>query len=258
MNFKFKGVVSVLGLGVLLAACGVEVNPEAKSGYYWAGPETQAMQDDDFVNPGMLWVETGLEEWNKKEGDAGKSCASCHGKPESMKGVAAEYPKYNAELKKPLNMELQINKCRVDNMQVKGYKYESAQLLGMTAMINAQSRGIPQQVKVDGVMKPFFDSGKAYFEKRQGMMGMACKNCHEDYFGFNARANVLTQAQINGFPTYRLKWQKPGSTHRRFRGCNKTVRAKNLGYGDDQYVNLEVYLKWRGRGLPIEAPAVRN
>ena len=258
MNSKIKGVVSVLGLGVLLSACGVEVNPDAKSGYYWAIPETQEMQNDDFNNPAMLWVDIGQDEWSKKDGEAGKSCASCHGKVESLKGVATEYPKFNAALKKPINMEQRINKCRTDNMKAKEFKWESDPLLGLTALVNMQSRGMPQQVKVDGVMEPFFKSGEKYFNTRKGMMGMACKNCHEDYPGFNARANTLTQGQINGFPTYRLKWQKVGSTHRRFRGCNSNVRAKKFGYGDDQYVNLEVYLKWRGRGLPIEAPSVRN
>ena len=258
MKFNLKGVAGVLGLSVLLAACGIDTNPDAKSGYYWAIPETQAMQDDDFDNPAMLWVSIGEEEWEKVDGEAGKSCAACHGDVSSMKGVAVEYPKYNAELKKPLNMELQINKCRVDNMKAKPYKYESDQLLGLTALVNMQSRGMPQQVKVDGNMEPFFEAGKEFYNARQGQMQLACKNCHDDYFGFNARANTLTQGQINGFPTYRLKWQKPGSTHRRFRGCQSNVRANRLDYGADEYVNLEVYIKWKGRGLPIETPSVRN
>ena len=76
--------------------------------------------------------------------------------------------------------------------------------------------------------------------------------------GGQLRANVLSQGQSNGFPTYRLKWQKVGSIHRRFRGCNKMVRAKPYAYGADEYVNLELYLAWRGRGLPVETPAVRN
>ena len=72
------------------------------------------------------------------------------------------------------------------------------------------------------------------------------------------RANLLSQGQSNGFPTYRLKWQKIGSLHRRFRGCNKQVRATPYKAGSDEYVNLELYLANRGRGLPVETPAVRN
>ena len=80
----------------------------------------------------------------------------------------------------------------------------------------------------------------------------------EDYAGGIIRANTLTQGQSNGFPTYRLKWNKVGSLHRRFRGCNKQVRATPYGYGSDEYVNLEVFLNARGNGLPVETPAVRN
>ena len=35
------------------------------SGYNFAEPSTQNMQDDDFINPGILWVEQGISLWNK-------------------------------------------------------------------------------------------------------------------------------------------------------------------------------------------------
>ena len=70
--------------------------------------------------------------------------------------------------------------------------------------------------------------------------------------------NTLSQGQSNGFPVFRLKWQKPGSIHRRFKGCNKQVRAKPFKIGSDVYNNLELYLAWRGNGLTVETPAVRN
>ncbi len=48
------------------------------SGLYFRSKETQAMQADDFNNPGFLAVEQGEELWSKLDGAAGKSCASCH------------------------------------------------------------------------------------------------------------------------------------------------------------------------------------
>jgi sulfur-oxidizing protein SoxA len=46
----------------------------------------------------MLAVEDGEVLWNKVEGTAGKSCASCHGDAaESMKGVGASFPKWDAD-----------------------------------------------------------------------------------------------------------------------------------------------------------------
>jgi sulfur-oxidizing protein SoxA len=72
---------------------------------------------DSFENPGMLGVEDGEVMWNKVEGTEGKSCASCHGDAaESMKGVGASFPKWDADSAKPINIELQINKCREEQM----------------------------------------------------------------------------------------------------------------------------------------------
>lgn len=231
---------------------------DRRSGYTYAAPETRAMQDDNFQNPGMLWAEIGEELWNKTDGEAGKSCASCHKGPESMKGVAVSYPKYVAEKKNLENLEQRINRCRTDNMKAKEWKYESKELLGMTVFVRHQSLGMPISVKVDGEAAPYFEKGKAFYNERRGQLDMACKHCHEDFPGAHLRANVLSEGQGNGFPVYRLKWNGVGSLHRRFRGCNKQVRSSAYGYGSDEYLALELYVMWRGRGLPVETPAVRN
>ncbi len=253
---RIAGLIAGMVFGWTTAAIATE---DIRSGYYWASVETQAMQDDDFANPGMIWVEQGEDLWNKAEGSAGKSCADCHGNAEdSMKGVGASYPKFRKELGKLQNLEQRINECRVKNMGAKKWKWESEELLSMTTFVRYQSRGMPVAVTIDGPAKPFFEKGKAFYYQRRGQLDMACKNCHVDNAGGMLRAQLLSQGQSNGFPTYRLKWQKVGSLQRRFRGCNKQVRAQPYPYGSDEYVNLELFLAWRGRGLPIETPAVRN
>ena len=79
--------------------------------------ETRALEADSFQNPGMLYVERGEEIWNTPAGSAGKSCATCHGDAaESMRGVAAHYPKWDAATGRPVNIELQIDQCRVQKM----------------------------------------------------------------------------------------------------------------------------------------------
>jgi len=232
---------------------------DRRSGYTYAAAETRAMQDDDFANPAFIWVDQGETLWSEVEGEAGKSCQSCHGDAaKSMKSVGGAYPKYDFKTKKLMNVEQRINRCREENMKAKAWKYESSQLLGMTTFVRYQGRGTPMNVAVDGHAAPFFEKGKKFYNQRRGQLDMSCKNCHEDNAGKMARANLLSQGQGNGFPTYRLKWQKAGSLHRRFRGCNKNVRAKPYKSGSDEYNNLELYVAWRGRGLPIEAPAVRN
>jgi len=233
------------------------------SGYYYAKPETKTMQLDDFDNPGMLYVEEGAELWKSKPvtqaGKENKSCASCHNNPQvSMKQAGARYPVYNPDLKRMINLEQRINLCRTRFQKAPAYKYESRELLSLTAFVRNQSLGVPVRVKIDGPAKPFFEKGKAYYYKRRGQLDMGCNHCHENNYGKYIRSNLLSQGQANGFPTYRLKWQGLGSLHRRFKGCNQQVRAKPFALGADEYVNLELYLNWRGSGLEVETPAVRN
>ncbi len=229
------------------------------SGYTYATQETRAIQDDDFENPGQIWVDQGEGLWSSVEGEAGKSCQSCHGDAsDSMKGASTRYPMFNKGMGKMINIEQQINFCRTNQMKAKAWKWESGELLGMTAFVGQQSRGMAMNVKIDGPAAPFYEKGKAFYYQRRGQLDMACKHCHEDNPGKYARANLLSQGQSNGFPTYRLKWQKIGSLHRRFRGCNKNIRAQPYKAGSDEYVNLELYLNSRGAGLPVETPSVRN
>ena len=233
--------------------------PEIVSGYYFANAETRALQDDDFDNPGFLWVEAGEQLWKKKDGSAGKACASCHKRAkDSMKGVAATYPKFYKPKGKLINLVQRINECRTQNLKAKPWKYESNEMLSMSAYVAHQSRGVPLKVAVDGPEKPFFEKGKAYYYKRRGQFNIACNQCHEGHYGNKLRADLLSQGHANGFPTYRLKWQKLGSLHRRLQICSSLTRARVLPKGSDTYVNLELYLKWRGNGLPIEVPAVRR
>jgi len=229
------------------------------SGFYYAKPQTKKMQLDDFENPGLLYVEEGADIWDIPAGEAKKSCASCHGTADvSMKEAGARYPVYSPQLKKLINLEQRINLCRTAFQKAPAFKYESRELLSLTAFVRHQSKGVPVRVNIKGAAKPFFEKGKAFYYQRRGQLDMACNHCHENNYGKYIRSNLLSQGQANGFPTYRLKWQGLGSLHRRFRGCNKQVRAKPFAFGADEYVNLELYLNWRGAGLEVETPAVRN
>lgn len=231
---------------------------DARSGLTYATKETRTLQADDFENPAFLWIENAQELWTDVDGDAGKSCQSCHDDVEGMKGVGAEYPQFDPKLDKLINLEKRINLCRTVGMQANPWKWESDELLGMTALVKMQSRGMPVNVSIDGPAKKYFEKGMKYYNTRVGQMDLACKHCHVDENGNYMRAELLSQGQANGFPTYRLKWQKLGSLHRRFRGCNGNIRATKLKNGSPEYMALELYVTWRGNGLPIETPSVRK
>lgn len=258
-------VVFVLGLtyvgrGSVLAE---EPTPyiveDRRSGYTYLSEDNQRLQDDEFANPGLLWVEHGRKLWGQTDGAEHKSCTSCHGDAAtSMRGVRARYPRCDARRGKLINLEQQINRCRAEHQQAAPYPYESEALLALSTFVSFQSRGLPIDVHIDGPARAFFEAGQAFFMRRRGQLDLACTHCHDQQAGQRLRGDVISQGQINGFPLYRHTWQTLGSTHRMFAWCNAAVRAESLPYGADDYVNLELYLAWRARGLPVETPAVRR
>ena len=248
---------AIIGLaGTALAQTPDQVDGR-RSGYSYLGNQTRALQDDPFANPGMLWVERGQALWSMQEGDAGKSCADCHADA-SMKGVRARYPVFDPALGKPIVLEQRINQCRNLRMKAPPWTWESEELLAITAFVGLQSRGMPVQVEIDGPMAPHFERGKAFWYRRRGQLDLACSQCHDELAGRHLYGDVVSQGQANGFPVYRMLWQAMGSLQRMFRWCNSSVRAEPYPLGADAYVDLEVYLAWRGRGLPVETPAVRR
>ncbi len=228
------------------------------SGWRFRSDETQAMETDDFENPAFLFVDQGEELWSTVDGSEGKSCESCHEDASSLAGVRAAMPKWNEAAGKPWTMENWVNNCRTERMGADEWKWESQQMLSMTAFVGLQSRGMPVAVDASGPMEPWYKKGEELYYTRVGQLDMSCSNCHEDNYGTMIRADHLSQGHTNGFPTYRLKWQGLGSLHRRFSGCMKNIRATPYKRGSDEFLALELYLAKRGEGLSVEAPSVRN
>ena len=231
---------------------------ELRSGSEFVSPATQAQQDDLSVNPGMLWVEQGSKLWHEASGSEARSCASCHGEPASLRGVAARYPLFDAALGRLLNLEARIQHCRTAHQKSTPLDYESQELLALTALVAFQSRGMPLAVAIPPEAQPAFAAGQALYHERQGQLDLSCAQCHEDNWGKRLRAERISQGHPNGFPTYRFEWQGIGSLHRRLRACFQGVRAEPFPSGSPELVALELYIAWRARGLAIETPAVRR
>jgi len=249
-------VLSALLAGPLLA--GEIPLDQRRSGYTFMGPETKAMQDDDTVNPGMLFVLDGQTLWNQKLGSADKSCADCHGDAgASMKGVAARYPAFDRTLNRPVTIEQRINLERTQRQGAAPLAYESHDLLALSAFVANQSRGVAITAGDDPALKPFVEQGRALFMQREGQLNLACANCHDDNYDKHLAGSPVTQGQPTGYPLYRLEWQTLGSLERRLRSCMTGVRAKAYDFGAPELVALELYLMSRARGMKMETPAVR-
>jgi len=254
---------TVIVVAVLLIAAtsvrGGEIPPsERRSGFSFMTPETQAMQNDDTANPGMLWVLDGEALWNSKAGAAGKACADCHDDARaSMKGVAARYPVFDKALGRPVDLEQRINLCRANHQEATPLTYESRELSALTAFVAQQSRDMPIMTGDDPQLAPFIAKGRALFTQRQGQLNLGCANCHDDNWDKRLAGSAITQGHSTGYPLYRLEWQSLGSLQRRLRGCITGIRAQPYDYGAPELVELELYLMSRARGMPIETPAVR-
>ena len=226
------------------------------SGWHFRSSETQALALDDFDNPSFVFVEQAEDLWSAVDGTEGKACASCHEDVADFAGLRTTLPR--VEDGALVTMENLVNECRTDRMGAEAWKWSGGQMTAMTALIGLQSRGMPMNVAIDGDAAPFWEQGKELYYTRVGQLDMACSNCHEDNYGVMIRADHLSQGQINGFPTYRLKNAKLNSIHGRFKGCMKNIRATPFKEGGDEFKALELYIASRGQGLSVETPSVRN
>jgi sulfur-oxidizing protein SoxA len=195
--------------------------------------------------------------WNESRADR-QSCAGCHGDARtSMKGVAARYPAFDAARGRPIDLEQRINLCRTGHQGATPLAWESRELLALAAYVAVQSRGIAITAGTDEKSRPFVEAGRALFNRRQGQLDLSCAQCHDDNWGKRLAGSVIPQAHPTGYPEYRLEWQSIGSLQRRLRGCISGTRAETFAYGAPEQVDLELYLMWRARGMPMETPAVR-
>lgn len=228
---------------------------DIQSGYAFLTPDTQALQDDDFANPGLLWVDRG-EDLFQSTTESETSCASCH--ETGLRGVAATYPAIDAASGQLLNLEGRINQCRTQNQGLEPLDYERDDLLALTAYVAKQSHGVASQVDISGAAQPSYERGRDYFLTRRGQFNLSCQQCHTENWGKQLRGDTISQGHGNGFPAYRLEWQSLGSLQRRLRDCDTGVRAEPLPFGDETYIALELYLAARSQGLALESPAVRR
>ncbi len=240
----------------LSPSVGVGASPLQQSSYELMSAENKAMQDDPSLNPAMFWLGDGENLWHQKMGSQNKSCSSCHGDAKkSMRGVATQFPKV---IKGKLQtLEGQINQCRVGAQGSSPLAYESKDLLALTALIAFQSKGMPIAIQESPVNAVFMKKGRQTFNERMGQLNLSCAQCHEDRAGLKLGGSLIPQGHPNAYPIYRLEWQTLGSVQRRLRNCMSGVRAQQFEYGSPEMAQLELFLMWRARGLPLESPGVR-
>lgn len=240
-----------------------EEKQKIRSGTQSLTPSLRAVQKDGFANPGYLSLDYGAWLWQRKSGKAGKSCAHCHNEAKnSMAGVAARYPAYKKDLKRPIDLAGQINHCRQKFLQADPWSAESAELTALTAYVRHQSAGREIVVKTDGAVQSFYEAGRTSFFQKRGQLNISCAQCHNDNVGKTYGALPLSQGHSNAYPAYLIASGKMQSLHQRFQMCNRLVRAEPDDLGSQTYINLELYLAQRAmrgkQSLKIETPGLRR
>lgn len=233
-------------------------------GYAWMSPALRAMQDDDSANPGMLWVEEGRARWAQREGPSSRACADCHGPTlsESMRGVAARHPAWDAVSGRPVTLAERIAACRSRHqglpiIAASPGRASPPVLLALETAVAHASRGLPMSPPDDPRLAPWRERGRALWQQRIGQLDLSCAECHDDRAGGRLGGSVIPPGHAAGYPTYRLEWQTLDGVTRRIRNCTTGVRAQAWPDGSDALRSLQVWMAWRERGLRIETPAVR-
>lgn len=222
------------------------------------GPDLQAMQRDDALNPAMLWVQQGAQLWQQPAGRANKSCASCHGEaPQSMRGVAVRYPAFDPPTQGPINLAQRVNRCREQQQLAPPWRFEGEELLALESYLALQSRGLNLQAVDDPRLQPALDRGARRYQQRLGQLDLSCAQCHDQRWGHHLGGTTIPQGQATSYPQYRLEWQGLGTLQRRLRNCLSGVRAQPWPAGAPELLELELFLRNRAQGMPMEAPGVR-
>lgn len=237
-----------------------------RAGFADMSTALQAMQQDDTLNPAMLWVREGEALWSQAPA-SGPSCAGCHSSPTSqsqtghpsasIQTAATRHPAFDGTLNKPVTLAGRVDLCRQRHQNLKPQDADGPEVLALSAWLMHQARGLPITPPPDPRLTAWTQRGEQLYGARMGQLNLACTHCHDQYAGQRLGGAPIPQAHPTGYPTYRLEWQKLGSLPRRLRACMTGVRAEPFATGSDEWVALEGYLMKRAAGMTLEGAAVR-
>ena len=223
---------------------------ERRSGRDTMSPALRALQADDAQHPAQLALALGREQWSA----GARSCASCHGEPEKLRGAATRYPAFDHGL---LDLPGRIQRCRVRHQQQPAWAPEAEPLLALSALIAQQSRGLALQPPRGPELDRAAAQGQRLYTTRIGALNLSCAQCHDERAGLRLGGSLIPQAHVDDYPVYRLEWQSLGSLQRRLRGCLIGVRARVWDWDSAELLALEAYLARRSAGMVVQAPGVR-
>ena len=229
-----------------------------RSGFETMSPATQALQARDSDNPAWFAVEEGARLYQQPAGLQQRSCASCHGDARgALREVVPLYPRFDETRSAPIDLSGRIEACRVRHQQAERLPPEDDRRLALQAYLGSVARGLPMTPDPDPRLQAARVRGQERFNQRIGQLGLSCADCHDRHWGQRLGGSMIPQGHPNAYPLWRLQWQSIGSLQRRIRACLVGVRAEPWSAAEPAWVELELFLQWRGAGLKVETPGVR-
>ena len=176
-------------------------------------------------------------------------------------GIRQNYPFFDSDRGEVVTLELAINECRDANGE-KRLRWGRGAIADISAYMAYTSRGKIVDVKIpdDPRALAAYQRGKKHFYRKLGQLNMSCADCHKFYVGNKVRAELLGPAlgHLTHFPVYRSAWGGLGTTHRRYIGCNRAIRAKPFAAQSEEYRALEYFQSYMSNGLAINGPGARK
>ena len=218
------------------------------------------LQSANAMSPIGLWIDEGKRRWEK-------DCSSCHALEKVVKTVP-NFPKLDAS-QKLINLEDQISVCRqrVDktaSASNQSFSNDDNPTLELSTFLNDSAQQLAIHIAPSAnsfhatIWKQNLADGEKLFKTRLGHMNLSCQQCHDGKVGASMRAQKITPGHPTGFPAYRISWQGLGSIERRIRACFSGVQAQVPSQQDIRLRQLELYLKTRAQGMPLEGPSTRQ
>lgn len=176
--------------------------------------------------------------------------------------IAQNYPVWDEHLGEIRTLAKAINLCRLKNGQSE-LAYQKGEMAHILSYMASTSRGQKIQSQVPMNLPKAvaaYEQGKAYYYQRRGQLNFSCALCHVNYAGRHIRSEILSPAlgHTSNWPTYRLKWGEMGTLHRRFIECHRQIRASIPIAQSRELRQLEYFLTFMSRGIPMNAPSVRR
>jgi sulfur-oxidizing protein SoxA len=215
---------------------------------------------DAMENPGMWAVEKAQALW-KQAGSAGKSCESCHSKPEAaFKTWAASMPKWEPRLDKVLGIEEFVTRhARVTTGAE--WLMETDENRALSVYLHFLANGEPIKIDTQSAgAKAAIQRGEELSKRKLGQLNFACTDCHGISANHWIRGQWLgvQKGQYDHFPTWRTSLQTVWDIRQRFQWCQVNIRADELPPDAKEYGDLELYLAAQNEGLQVSVPGIRH